>query len=266
MRGSVGPAVRIVLPPVITLVALLAIWDWSVTFWQVPGFLLPRPGRVIAAMLEHRGELAHASGMTAASALCGFLVSLVLGTLIAFVFSLSPVIQRSFYPYAIFLQTVPIVAIAPLIVIWFQRGFQAVVVVSTILGLFPIITNVTAGLTRVDSNLLELFRVQRATWLQTLLKLRVPNSVPYLVAGAKISCGLAVIGAIVGEMFAGFGTGSPGLGHYIRLTSEQLKADYALATVFCSTLLGVVFFGAINLLGATVLARWHGKPQSESQK
>src|SRR5262249_18495250 len=139
-----------------------------------------------------------------AAALLGFAMSLAAGTALALVFSQSRIVQRSIYPYAIFLQTVPIVAIAPVLILWFGYGLAGVVSVSFILSLFPIITNATAGLTMVDANLIELFEVNNASRGQMLFKLRLPNAVPNLVTGAKISCGLSVIGAIVGEIYAGF--------------------------------------------------------------
>ena len=259
MIERVGRLIGLVAPPLVTLVIVVLVWDWLVTSRGVPAFYLPRPGRVLAALVEHRFELFQASLLTAAGAVAGFTSSLVVGTLIAFAFSISPIIQRSLYPYAILLQTVPIVAIAPLIILWFGRGFQGLVVVSAILSLFPIVTNVTTGLTRIDHNLLELFAVHRATWLETLFKLRLPNAVPYLVAGAKISCGLAVIGAIVGEMYAGHGTDWPGLGYLISVTSVRFKTDYAIAAVLCSTALGIGIFAIVSLIGNIVLGRWLGR-------
>jgi NitT/TauT family transport system permease protein len=155
------------------------------------------------------------------------------------------------------LQTVPIVAIAPILIMWFGNGFGGVVSVSFILSLFPVVTNATAGLTLVDPNLLELFTIHNATRWQVLTKLRLPNSVPLLVTGAKISCGLSVIGAIVGELFAGFGTGSVGLGSLLSMAGGRLDTPYVFAAMFTSTLLSVVIFGSVSLIGSTILARWH---------
>lgn len=247
-------------PPLVTFCGLIVVWDLAVRFGRVRPYLLPPPGKVFAAMTEHWQRLAEATLLTAAGASCGFVLSLVVGTLIAFAFAQSAMVRRGFYPYAILLQTVPIVAVAPLIIHWFGYGFQSVVVVAFMLGVFPIITNVTTGLTRLDPNLVDLFAVYNAGWHQVLLKLRVPGAVPYLVSGAKISCGLSVIGAIVGEMFAGSSAQRFGLGYLIFSTNEQLKTDYALAAVFCSTLLGMAVFGFVNLIGATVLWRWHDAP------
>jgi NitT/TauT family transport system permease protein len=193
--------------------------------------------------------------------LAGLGLSLVVGTAVAFVFSQSRLVQRAVYPYAIFLQTVPIIAIAPLVITWFGAGFQSVVVVAFILSLFPIINNVTAGLTSIDSNLLELFEFHNATRWQVFQKLRLPNAVPYLVAGARIACGLSVVGTIVGEIYAGYSE-SFGLGYLIFATSSKLDTPYLFAVVFCSTLLGVAIFTSVSLIGATVLARWHtGSPK-----
>ena len=126
------------------------------------------------AAREHAGELATAVGLTAAGALCGFGLSLLLGVSLGLLFSQSRIIQRSMYPYAIFLQTVPIVAIAPVLIMWFGYGFSGVVAVAVILSLFPIITGATAGLTTVDPNLLELFDIDSALRWQALVKLRLP--------------------------------------------------------------------------------------------
>ena len=184
------------LPPVAFFVIVAAAWEIATTFWDIPVYLVPGPQRVWEAAREHAAELVSATRLTGAGALGGFGLGLVAGTALGLVFSQSRIIERSVYPYAIFLQTVPIVAIAPVLIMWFGNGFGGVVAVSFILSLFPIITNATAGLTMVDVNLLELFEISNASRAQVLFKLRLPNAVGHLVTGAKISCGLSVIGAI----------------------------------------------------------------------
>ncbi|MCE9615286.1 MAG: ABC transporter permease [Lentisphaerae bacterium] len=223
---------------------------------NVPPYVLPSPARILATVEEQAGPLVGASLWTAWAAFCGFSASLLIGTLIAFAFSQSDIIRRSMYPYAIFLQTVPIVAIAPLIIIWFGTGFPSIVFVSFIISLFPIITNATSGLTSVDSNLLDLFTLHHATRRQILLKLRLPNAVPHLVTGARISSGLSVIGAIVGEFFAGYGSAQHGLGYLIVLTSGQLKTAYLFACIGASTALGLIIFTSVGLVGDAILSRW----------
>jgi NitT/TauT family transport system permease protein len=251
-------------PPMAFFALVVAIWQAATTFWSIPIYLVPPPGRVLAAAEEHAADLASATWLTAGGALAGFGLSLLAGTLLGLVFSQSRIVERSVYPYAIFLQTVPIVAIAPIVVMWCGNGFGSVVAVAFILGLFPVITNATAGLTRVDSQLVELFEIHNATRIQQLLKLRLPNAVPQLVTGAKISCGLSVIGAIVGEISAGFGTQSFGLGYLISMTSGRLDTAYAFAAVLASTLLSIAIFAAVNAVGATILTRWQSGPARRS--
>ncbi|MBI2193978.1 MAG: ABC transporter permease [Planctomycetes bacterium] len=246
-----------VLPPLALFSLVVLLWYLATeVIWDRPYRLIPGPGQVARAAAENAGRLASAAGLTAAAALCGFALSLTAGCLVAFGFSQSRILQRSFYPYAVFLQTVPIVAVAPLIVFWFDYGFQSVVVVSFILSLFPIITNAATGLTAVDANLLELFELYNASRWQVLWKLRLPHAVPYLVAGARISSGLAVIGAIVGEISAGYGSERFGLGYIIFQTSGQLKTEELFAAVLASALLGFGIFAAVSRIGEALAGRW----------
>lgn len=251
-------ALRAAAPPLLVFVAVLALWQLACAGLALPAYLVPPPADVATQALAHADELARAAGLTAVGALGGFGLSLLVGGLVAVLFSQSRVAARSLYPYAIFLQTVPVVAVAPLIVVWFGAGLQSVVLTAAILSVFPIITNGTAGLTRVDPQLLELFAMSDASRLQVLLKLRLPGSVPYFVAGAKISAGLAVIGAIVGEFFATFGD-QLGLGAVILQTSSRLQTAYLFAAIFTTTLLGLLLFGAVALLGELALRRWRGR-------
>ncbi|MEW6750200.1 MAG: ABC transporter permease [Candidatus Latescibacterota bacterium] len=246
------------LPPVLFFALVVLAWEAVVRTLAIPPFLLPGPVRVGQAVLEHLDSLLHATYLTAAGALCGLALSFGVGCLIALAFSQSRLVARSLYPYAIFLQTVPIVAIAPLIILWVGHGFHGVVAVSFIISLFPIIANATAGLTSVDPNLLDLFAMNNASRLQVVRRLRVPNAVPSVLTGARISSGLAVIGAIVGEFFAGYGTEDFGLGYLIILTNGQARTDYLFACILFCTLLGLVIFAGVSILSTFVLARWSG--------
>ena len=247
------------LPPLALFVIVLVVWHFAVTISGVKRYLVPRPGDVFWAGWEKREELLSAAMNTGEAAVAGFALSFVAGLLTACAFSQSRAIQRSIYPYAIFLQTVPIVAVAPLIVAWFGNGLRSVVVVAFIISLFPIITNATTGLTEIDKNLLELFQLGGASRWQTLWKLRLPASVPHLAVGAKISSGLSVVGAIVGEIFAGSGEAQRGLGYLINQTSGFLKTSELFAAVLTSALLGIAIFGAVSWLGAWVVSRWQGE-------
>jgi len=247
---------RQVLPPLVLLLIVLGLWDIAIVAFNIPPYLVPRPLAVANAAWLHSAELGRATLTTARGALCGFAASLVLGSLVALVFSQSRVLQRAMFPYAIFLQTVPIVAIAPLVINCFGTGFVSVALVAGIISLFPVLTNVTTGLTSIDENLLELFELHNASRWQVLWKLRLPSAAPYLVTGARVSCGLAVIGAIVGEFFAGYDPNARGLGYFITQTSGRMKIDYLFAAVGCCTCLGVTIFATVTLIGNLIAARW----------
>lgn len=257
--------VDVVLPPLVLFAFVVAIWQWCVISFRLKPYLLPSPAAVGQALYHDGALLGRAVLYTGSAALIGFLASLVIGTLISFIFAQSRRIRSGGYPYFIFLQTVPIVAIAPLIVRWCGNGFQSVVLVASILSLFPILSNGTQGLLEIDPNLLDLFRLNNASRWQTLIKLRFPSAVPGLLAGARTSSGLAVVGAIVGEFFVGYGSKRFGLGYLINTTNDQLQIDRLFAAVLTSTLFGIAIFGLVNLISVTILRRWYDGPV-EDQK
>lgn len=243
-------------PPAGLFLLVVILWQSATVLFRLPVYLVPSPAQVILAWWAHAYELMRALALTGLAATLGFLSSFLAGFVVALVFSQSALIRRSCYPYAIFLQTVPIVALAPMIINWFGFGFQSVVIVSFIIGLFPIITNTTTGLLAVEARYLELFEIYNATRWQVLWKLRVPHCVPFLVTGAKTSSGLCVIGAIVGEFFVGFGSEVVGLGYFITQASGQLKTDLLFASVFTCTFLGLCVFLCVNVVGDRILGRW----------
>lgn len=238
--------------------AVLAIaWHLIVTVLQVHPIVMPSPLRVAAVAWEERVTLFEGFLATGAAAILGLLGSIIVGSLIAILFSQSRIIRTAFYPYVIFLQTVPIVAIAPLLITWFGYGFRTVVLVAMIISLFPIVSNVTTGLVSVDENLKDLFRLNRASRWQTLWKLRVPHAISHLILGVRVSAGLAVIGAIVGEFFVGTGAaGYDGLGTVMTGWQNLARTDALIAVVFVSTILGVVVLWGVNLVSRLTLGRW----------
>ena len=247
-----------VVPPICFFGLFLFSWHAIVKFFAIPPFLLPSPLLVANAVFLHAERLIDATFLTAIGSLTGFLLSFGFGFCVALLFSQSRIIERGLYPYAIFLQTVPIVAVAPLIVLWIGYGLQGVVAVSFIISLFPIIANTTAGLTQVDPRLIDLFELNNANRWQILFKLRVPNAVPSMLTGARISSGLSVIGAIVGEFFAGYGTDDFGLGYLIIQTSGQAKTDYLFACILFCTVLGLTIFTAVGFSSHYLLKKWSG--------
>jgi NitT/TauT family transport system permease protein len=260
LRNVCWRLIETTVPPLALFAIVIGVWHACVVGFRLKPYLLPSPFAVGQALVNDRALLANAVAYTGSAALCGFTASLVIGTLIAFIFAQSRIIRSSGYPYFIFLQTVPIVAIAPLIVRWCGNGFQSVVLVAFILSLFPILSNGTQGLLEIDPNLLDLFRLNNASRWQILTKLRFPSAIPGILAGARTASGLAVVGAIVGEFFVGYGSKRFGLGYLINTTNDQLQIDRLFAAVLTSTLFGIAIFGFVNLISVTILRRWYDGP------
>ena len=232
------------------------VWQAGVALTGVSELILPSPVSVLKAGVRIREPLVAATVRTSLAAIMGLLVSSICGILAAFVFSISVTVRRSLYPYAVLLQTVPIIAIAPIVILTFGRGFFSIAIIASIISLFPVITNTTTGLLQTDQNLAEFFRLHRATWLQTLLKLRLPSALPYMITGIRIASGTAIVGAVVGEFFVG--SGQPGLGSVIRAKTESLELPELYATVATTTALGTLVFMSISAAGEYVLDRWFG--------
>lgn len=181
----------------------------------------------------------------------------MIGVLVAVALASSRILERAFYPYTVFLQTVPIVAVAPLLVLWFGAGFRAIAVSALIVSVFPVIANTLAGLRSVNPALRNLFRLYGASRAATLLKLELPSAVPSIVTGLRVAAGLAVIGTIVGEFVAGYAEDAAGLGITVMAANRQLRTNLLFAAVLSASLLGLAIFGAVNLVGHLLLRRWH---------
>lgn len=249
-------SLSVVIYPIAFLLLLLTLWQTADWIWEIPRILLPSPWEIISVSIKRVDDLLSATLITAQAALSGFALALLLGTTLGLLFSVSKIARRGVYPYMIFLQTVPIVAIAPLIIIWFEGGMASIVVIVTVISLFPIVTNVTTGLRSVDTGLLDLMTLYRAAPYQILFKVRLPNAIPYLVTGAKISSGLTIVGAVIGEYMAGHGIDEQGLGYYIFMSSQNFQTEVLFASIFLSSLLGVTMVTAVAVISRTLLARW----------
>lgn len=235
----------------------LLLWQCVVSFWNLPPILLPSPWRVANVFWQESSALAKGFLLTGAESLVALSISAMLGFLIAVLFSQFRFLRRAFYPYVVFLQTVPIVAIAPLLITWRGYTLETVVLVSVIISLFPIISNCTAGLLSVDGSLGEVFRLYGASRWQTLWKLRIPNSLSHLVLGLRVSAGLAVVGAIIGEFFVGSRFSNlAGLGTIMTGWQTLNKTDGLIAVVFTSTMLGLTILGVVNWGTYLLFSRW----------
>ncbi len=241
---------------ILVMAVFLVAWQLIVTIRNIHPIILPSPLRVLQVAWDERIALVKGFVITGACGLCALLFSIVVGTLVAILFSQSARIRAAFQPYVVFLQTVPIVAIAPLLITWCGYGLMTVVLVAIIISLFPIISNVTSGLTSVDKNLLDLFQLNGASRLQTLFKLRIPAAINQLVLGTRISSGMTVIGAIIGELFVGSSAEFAGLGKLMMGWQILARTDALIAVVLTSTLLGVTMLGLVNITSRLLLRRW----------
>ncbi|MEO9931998.1 ABC transporter permease [Rhodopirellula bahusiensis] len=245
---------------VLAVIAVAAIgivgWHLIVVLFDLPKLLLPTPWQVAEAAWQHRMVLLESGWITLWTATVSLFVAVIVGGGVSILFSQSRLLRRALFPYVVFLQTVPIVAIAPLLVIWSGYEFRTAVIATVIICLFPIVNNVTTGLTSVRPEHEDLLRMYGATRWQRLCRVQLPTAVPFLVLGARISSGLAVIGAIVAEFFVSNGADYEGLGAVMTGWQARTMTDALMAALAVSTLLGLILFGGVNLLSRLFLKRY----------
>ena len=246
-----------VVAPLSIGIALLLMWQIICTLLEVPPYLVPTPALIAKTLVADWGMLMESLLVTLKITFLAFVLAVILGVSIAFVFVQSRFIEVSLFPYAIILQVTPIVAIAPLIIIWVKDTTAALTVCATIMALFPIISNTTLGLRSVNPGLLNLFRLNKATRWQTLRRLRIPSALPYFFGGLRISSGLALIGAVVAEFVAGTGGTGSGLAYQILQAGFQLNIPRLLAALLLITLTGILLFWVMSALSRAMLAGWH---------
>ncbi len=243
--------------PLMVAVVLIALWHGLVSYFEVPVFLVPPPLRVAQVLVEDAGLLFGALLVTLKITLLAFACATVLGVLIAFAFVQSRAIETALFPYAVLLQVTPIVAVAPLIIIWVKDPTASLVICAALVALFPIIANTTLGLRSVNLGLLSFFRLHHASRWQTLVRLRIPSALPYFFGGLRISSGLSLIGAVVAEFVAGTGGTGTGLAYQILQAGYQLNIPRMFAALLLITLAGVLLFAAMAGLSTWVLGAWH---------
>jgi NitT/TauT family transport system permease protein len=255
----------LVVNSLIVFACLLAIWSCVVAFAHLPVYILPGPRAVAEALRDRFPSLLNSLWITAEEAACGLIASILVGVGIAMLFAQMRWLRQLVFPYTILLQTVPIVAIAPLIINWVGAGIFAVTIVTFVICLAPIIANTTQGLISVDENLIHLFLMYKATPAQILFRLRLPNALPNLFTGIRISAGISVIGGLTGELFAGSTrVGEGGLGYAILYANDQMETAYLFALVVAATALGFSFFFIVMFFEWLALHNWHesSRPQA----
>jgi len=251
--------------PVLLATILLGLWQWAVAHWQVPVYVLPAPSAILRAFADNFASLMTSLLSTLTVTVEAFLAATILGTATAIAFSQSRLLERTLYPYAVILQVTPVVAIAPLILIWvgFERINLALVIIATIVAFFPILAGATLGLKSADFNLIELGRLYGASRMQILWRIRLPTALPYLLSGMKTAGGLALIGAVVAEFVAGSGTAT-GLAWRIVESGNRLEIATLFAALMLLAVTGILIFAGLSVLEWALLRRWHESAISRS--
>ncbi len=244
--------------PLLTFCALLLLWEGVVVAFKVPDYLLPSPVQIAVLVPARSLDLLWAGLITGGEALGGFLLSALVGIAVGLLFSISPLIRRCFYPYVVLLQTIPIIAVSPLILLWLGNGSLSVLFISFLISVPAVIVNTTQGLISIETHLLNLFRMGSASVTTVLFKLRLPHALPLICVGLKIAAGASVVGALVGETFAGSSAlGAGGLGYSAVYALSQLDTPYLFALILTSSLLGLLFFLLVSVLERRMVGKWH---------
>ena len=250
-------ALRFVMPFIVG-VGFLLLWEFLVRANGVPEFVLPAPSRIAASLVANFGSLMASLWITLRITLMAFVLAVIGGVGLAILFSQSRIVEAALFPYAVILQVTPVVSIAPLILIWvgFDRTELALLIIAWIVAFFPILSNTTLGLRSADHNLRDLFRLYGASRWQVLSELQLPSALPYMLAGMKISGGLALIGAVVAEFVAGSGTAT-GLAWRIIEAGNRLDIPKMFAALLLLSALGIVLFFVLSWAEHRLLRRWH---------
>ena len=246
------------LVPAFVGMLVLGLWQISVRLYDVPAYVLPSPSAIWGAFVDNFPSLMASLWTTLRVTIEAFAIAVAAGVVLAAVFSQSKVIEAALYPYAVILQVTPVVAIAPLILIWvgFERIELALVIIAFIVAFFPILSNTTLGLRSADRNLIDLMRIYGASRWQVLRRVQLPSALPFLLGAMKISGGLALIGAVVAEFVAGSGTAT-GLAWRIIEAGNRLEIAKMFAALGLLALLGIAIFFSLSALEWFLLHRWH---------
>jgi NitT/TauT family transport system permease protein len=248
-------ALRIALP-VIVLLLLVAAWQAVVVIFAIPPYLLPGPDLVLSTLIADRSLLWHSLLVTLLTTFEGFLLAAIGGIGLAVLFAQSRLVEYSLYPYAVILQVTPIVAIAPLLLIYLPQPL-AVLACAWIVAFFPVLANTTLGLSSVDHNLLALFELYKGSRWQTLWQLKLPSALPQMLAGLRIAGGLSLIGAVVAELAASSAGAGSGLAYRIAESGYRINIPRMFAALLLLSAAGVAIFFALTAISHLVLRRWH---------
>jgi NitT/TauT family transport system permease protein len=245
-------------PPVLTVVAALALWEVVVIGLRVPEYLLPAPSEVVAALGDEWRYLAAHTAVTLWEILCGFALAVAVGVPLAMLIVASPLFERSVYPLLVASQSVPKIAIAPLLIFWAGLGMFPKVLVAFLIAFFPIVIDTVVGLRSVEPEMLHLARSMGASRTKVFLKIRFPNALPNVFGGLKVAVTLAVVGAIVGE----FIQADRGLGYALLQANAMLNTKLSFATILILALIGVALFVLVDWIERALIP-WHASRRTE---
>jgi len=239
-------------------IAVLVAWEFLVGYFEIPKFVLPAPSLIGASLVTDFASLMGSLWVTLKVTVTAFVLAVIGGVALAILFSQSRTVEMALFPYAVILQVTPVVAIAPLIIIWvgFDHIAWALLILAWVVAFFPILSNTTLGLNSADHNLLNLFELYGASRWQILTQLRMPTALPYLLAGMRISGGLALIGAVVAEFVAGSASAS-GLAWRIVESGNRLLIPRMFAALILLAALGIAIYFAMTALQYLLLRKWH---------
>ncbi|WP_414976567.1 ABC transporter permease [Gordonia sp. (in: high G+C Gram-positive bacteria)] len=257
-RGSAWTAVVAKAPYAVSAILGIGAWEIASLIVGSRSFLLPSPWKVLTTSFldwSHLHPMLAALWLTTRIALGGLAIAALLGVVVAMIMSLSPISEKIIYPYAIILQTIPVLALVPLIGLWFGFGAASRLTVVVLFSIFPIISNTLFGLKTVEPGARDFFRIRGASRWQQLTTLTLPSALPSLFVGLRTASGLAVVGAIVGDMF--FAQGTPGIGTLVNLYTARLQSADLYAAIILSSLLGIAVFGAFGFLAHRAVGPWH---------
>ena len=242
--------------PVVVLVLVLALWETIVRIENIPPYVLPNPSLILRTLIGDWTLLSQSLLVTLATTIEGFLLAAIGGVGLAVLFNQSRLLEYSLYPYAVILQVTPIVAIAPLLLIYLPQPL-AVLACAWIVAFFPVLANTTLGLHSVDRNLTDLFTLYGASRHQVLWHLKLPSALPYILGGLRIAGGLSLIGAVVAEIAAGSAGAGSGLAYRIAESGYRLNIPRMFAALLLLSVAGIVIFYALSLVNYLALRRWH---------
>lgn len=245
--------------PLLTFVILLSLWEFLVILNKIPLYILPAPSDIISSLVVNYKDLFSSAFVTLRITIIAFIIASFLAIFLAILFSQSKIIELSLYPIAVIFQVTPVVAIAPLILIWvgFDNAEYAILILAIIVAFFPVLANANLGIKSVNDNLHELFSLYGSSRYQRLIKLQIPFALPFILTGMKTSIGLSLIGTVVAEFVAGSGT-STGLAWRIIEAGNRLDVAKLFAALILLVILGIFLFLLISYIEKIVLKKWHG--------